>query len=103
MDPEQPPLTNPDKNVNFLKKKMLAVYFSGVVMRTRFAVGVLGAAAGVAVALAGHAAADAIEDGWPYGTDTYMDAPGYIDGSSWTNRGGEQFGPIGTSYGEYTG
>ncbi|BBX13329.1 hypothetical protein MNVM_24100 [Mycobacterium novum] len=69
--------------------------------KTRIAVGVLGAAVGVAVALAGHAGADAIEDGWPYGTDTFMGAPGYIDGTSWTNKGGEQFGPIGTSYGDY--
>lgn len=60
------------------------------------------ATAGIAVALAAGAAADAIEDAWPYGTGTWMSLPGYIDGTSWTNTGGDQFGPIGSSYGDYT-
>ncbi len=48
-------------------------------MRTHVAVGVVGAAVGVAVALAGHAAADAIDDSWPYGAGTGMEAPGFYD------------------------
>lgn len=51
---------------------------------TRTAVGLLGAAVGVAIGFAGHAAADPIEDAWPYGIGYGgMEAPGF-----WDPRGG---------------
>lgn len=70
-------------------------------MRHGTLIGLIGIAVGVAIGFAGHAGANAIEDAWPYGTDAFMDAPGYIDGTSWTNQGGEQFGPIHSTYGDY--
>ncbi|GFG70902.1 hypothetical protein [Mycolicibacter senuensis] len=55
--------------------------------RTRVTVGLIGAAVGAAVAVAGHAGhagADAIEDAWPYGIGIgEMEAPGF-----WDPRGG---------------
>jgi hypothetical protein len=57
---------------------------------------------GAAVALAGHAGADAIDDGWPYGTGPGMDQPGFYDVLSWTNGGRDQFGPISNTHGDYT-
>jgi len=71
-------------------------------MRLRIAGGFLGAAVGVTLALAGQAGAGPIDDAWPYGTGIGMEAPGFIKPGPWTNQGGEQFGPIGTKYGDYT-
>lgn len=71
-------------------------------------VAVLGAAVGFGVALAGHAAADSIDDSWPYSADvgagSTLQLPGYlfIAQGQGTNEGQDTFGPVVHNWGDYT-
>ncbi len=78
-------------------------------MRVHLAVGLAGAALGLAVTTAGHAAADAIDDAWPYGGTGPVDSsslalPGFlfIAQGHGTNEGQDAFGPIVNNWGDYT-
>lgn len=77
-------------------------------MRIRVSVGLLGAAVGLGFAFAGNAAAEDIDDGWPYGgigdvTPSSLGLPGslLIAQGHGTNEGQDAFGSIVHNWGDY--